>query len=299
MATPHGDVPIRDLVGTSTLLIPNAKGLGSWKEVEVRSFGRQPLRTIHLRRGRAYKMIRATPGHRWVVSGRTGLYRTVTTRELAPGDKLANCHTRTMASYGAKAPRVSAVGVTQGFTFGDGSHELKPGTPAQVNLFGRKEPALSPYFAASRSISIQAKGKPVTRVVDLPRSWKSLPSYDESLSFLLGWFAGYFAADGHVLESGKQAVVYSANMANLQFVKGICYRLGIRMGAIRPCRSKNEGCVSGARDKPRYGLSFRVRDLPAEFWLLQHHKDSACALVGEIVVRTATVLDCPGRRGSW
>lgn len=119
--TPDGDRPIRELVGTPTLLIPNARAVGNWKQVEVRSFGVQPVVTLHLKRRRNRKTIRVTKDHRWVVSGRIGLYSMKTTEQLVRGDKLASCFARSLAAYGVKAPNVSVVGVAQGFVFGDGS----------------------------------------------------------------------------------------------------------------------------------------------------------------------------------
>lgn len=95
VATPQGDVPIRDLAGRPALLIPNNPGLGHFREAEVRAFGRQPLLTVTLRRQHSVKEIHATPEHRWVTSGQIGLYGMKRTRELQPGDSLANCYART------------------------------------------------------------------------------------------------------------------------------------------------------------------------------------------------------------
>src|ERR1019366_8663469 len=66
--TPEGDKPLRDLVGTAMLLVPsNNNGspgnFGTWKEVEVRSFGEQPLMTLELHRGNAKKTVRVTAEH--------------------------------------------------------------------------------------------------------------------------------------------------------------------------------------------------------------------------------------------
>jgi hypothetical protein len=96
VATPTGDVPIKDLVGTPTLLVPDEKGIGHWEPVEVRSFGRQRLLTVTLRRGRAKKTIRATAAHRWVLSGPIGLDSDATTAQLEAGDRLASCFVSTL-----------------------------------------------------------------------------------------------------------------------------------------------------------------------------------------------------------
>src|SRR5262249_40077897 len=79
VATPQGDRPINTLVGRPTLLTPDAEGLGRWQEAEVRSFGRQPLLGVRLRRGKTTKTVRATPDHRWVLGGLVGPHSFTTT----------------------------------------------------------------------------------------------------------------------------------------------------------------------------------------------------------------------------
>lgn len=274
VATPSGDVPIKDLVGRATLLVPNKKGLGAWKEVEVRGFGRQPLLTLTLKRKRAVKTIRATPDHRWLVSGRNGIYSLRLTRQLQPGDRLASCFARKLAAFGDRCPSPSAVGVAQGFTFGDGSHPAEAKKSASTPCYGAKKEMLR-YFASCRINDLEMDGQSVPHVLDLPRAWKDLPAADESLSFLYGWLSGYFAADGHVGRSGKQATLYSAREENLRFAKGICYQLGVRVSPIRPAVRRSAGCVPGAVGKKLFAVSFAVGDLPVEFWARAHHRKRA------------------------
>jgi hypothetical protein len=272
VTTPIGDRPIAELVGTTTLLVPNKKGLGHWKTAEVRCFGDQHVVTLHLRRRRQIKTLRVTLDHRWLVRGRKGYVHKLTS-ELVSGDYLSSCFARNLASYGTYAPALSVVAVAQGFTFGDGSHEVAPGNPAMVPLFGEKDRALLPYFQGYRITTEMRGGAPTPVVKDLPRSWKRLPDADESLSFLLGWFAGYFAADGAASPTG-QAVLYSANPEYLNFVKGVCYRLGVGVGPVTTRTRSCDGCVPDAADKPMYALSFRSRDLPAAFWIQDSHRQN-------------------------
>lgn len=280
VATQAGDVPIRDLVGTAVLLVPNHKGLGHWQKHQVRSFGRQPLLSITLRRKGIQKVIRATPDHRWLISGRIGLYAQRTSAQLAPGDRLPSCFGRTLASYGRLAPQISAAGVCQGFVFGDGSRESQGRAPAMVSIYSRRKlQGLRLFFRGYRMLPGSDKSGRCCTVVDLPRSWKDLPSAEESFSFLLGWLAGYFAADGHVGRNGKQAVLSSARPENLQFAKGICYQLGIRVSPIRLCKRGSGGCVPQGVDLPMYGMAISVRDLPESFWLLPHHRERALAWI--------------------
>jgi DNA primase len=136
-------------------------------------------------------------------------------------------------------------------------------------MYGSKIPALSSYFSQCRMSPLPGKD---IRAHDLPRDWKSLPSATETMSFMLGWFSGYFAADGHVAKSGNQATLYSANRENLNFVKGVCYRLGIRVSPINLKKRKSGGCAPDAVDNELFALSFAVRDVPSNFWLKKVHR---------------------------
>ena len=60
----------------------------------------------------------------------------------------------------------------------------------------------------------------------LPRFFKELPPLDESVSYLYGWLAGYFAADGCVSATGT-VMLNSADRPVLEYVRMVCTRLGI------------------------------------------------------------------------
>lgn len=264
VVTPNGDRPICSLVGRQTLLIPNKKNLGLWKEVQVKSFGVQPLLTVQLRRGNSKKTIRVTPDHRWTVVGKEGI---ILTRHLSVGDKLTSCYARNYPSYGKHAPLPSFVAVAQGFTFGDGSKETEGQSPAYADLIGQKDRVMLRYFRGYRQTSIKCGEEQVPRIKDLPRFWKELPPADESLSFLLGWLAGYFAADGNVSSS---AYLDSADWDALNFAKGILYRLGVRVSPIRTKDREGFGEV-----RTLYTLAFDVKGLPDSFWVMPHHRQAA------------------------
>ena len=277
--TPDGDRPIKDLVGVSTLLIPNRKGLGNWKRVEVRSFGVQSVMTIVLRRGKSVKTIRVTPDHRWLLKARSGVKikcpyqeKPVLTNELLKGDRLISCYARKLDSY-PRRPYPSSVGIMQGFVFGDGSRPSKVIQPASVSFFGSKYTDLKHYFSGCRWTQYEKK-EGVERfphdVEDLPRSWKELPNSDESLSFLFGWLAGYFAADGSVSKATSQATLWSSKREHLVFAKAICYRLGVRVSPIR-----KKCYFAKGKDRVGYLFSIAVRDMPVSFWIREHHRTRA------------------------
>lgn len=276
--TPCGDAAIKDLVGVSKLLVPNRRGLGSWKDVEVKSFGPSPLLTVKLRRDKNVKFIRATPSHRWILSVRGKKKakcpyqaKPVTTVDLRPGDRLSSCSARVMESY-ANRPRPSRFAVCQGFVFGDGSVEKQSSRPAYVDIFKPKEKDLLPYFKNCRTEYVPVRDTRVPRVMDLPRTWKSLPSLDESLSFLMGWLSGYFSADGHVYTSGTRATLESSVRENLEFAKAVLYRLGVRPSPIK----RHVHWALGKR-RVIFRLPFGTRELPAEFWIREKHKNRAAS----------------------
>lgn len=280
--TRQGVRPIRELVGTAELLVPIANGhyrdgahgwrrlqpAGKWEKVEVRSFGRQALMQVTLRRGKATKVVRATAGHRWVLAD---TYAFVTTRDLRRGQHLAACRAVALASSGSPV-KPSSFGVARGFVFGDGSRG-SDNRPAYVSLHAAKDKALLPYFGASdlKVLAYVYKGRRVEypRVRDLPRFWKDLPPLKESRSFLLGWLAGYFAADGTVSPNGRQATLASANVEHLRFVREVCYVLGVETSEVRGKWHP----AAGGKSWQLFTVSLRIGDLPESFWILDHHRE--------------------------
>jgi len=277
VATKYGDKPISALVGTAELLVPNAKGLGSWRSVEVRSFGKQRLLRLTIKRHGTVRNIRVTADHRWLLSGGNGCYQEATTSSLVQGDKLASCFARKLVSYGSHMPAVSPFGVARGFVFGDGSTATaRPQRPAWVDLHGEKDKALLPFFSMCCAVDV---GPAVVRIGGLPRQWKSVPYEVVDLTTLCGWLAGYFAADGSVSKPGTQAVLGSANLEGLQFARGVCYQLGIRISPVRKIKRSSNGCVPNACDFPYYEFSFPASDVPIDFWIIAEHRRRVQAAV--------------------
>ena len=283
--TPAGDKEIGELVGKSSLLVPGLNNgtygnHGAWLEAPVRSFGTQPLRHVVLRRGQQQKIIRTTPGHRWFVQrytrhtdGSCAQRYVATTRQLKPGDPLTSCY-RAPVGVSAYPIRLSPAGVAQGFVFGDGGCGAGDRRPATVRFYTeRKEQALRPYFVAFHREQVAVNGgKLVQEARDLPRYWKEPPPLDESKSFLLGWLAGYFAADGCVPERGYRAHISSSLAENIELVRAVCYQLGV---GVSPVAVKRRGPNSFKPGANEYSASFDMVDLPLTFWLQEHHRARA------------------------
>ena len=88
---------------------------------------------------------------------------------------------------------------------------------------GLKDQALLPFFPVSEPYFHKPTGSLV--VGGWPGYFKDIPSIDELPSYLYGWLAGYFAADGDVGDS--DASLNCADGHVLEQVRAICTRIGI------------------------------------------------------------------------
>ena len=202
------------------------------------------------RNGRT-KVIHATDEHRWFVSsGKTRTdRREVFTRNLKPGARLATCFPRPRVLHPATRP--SPFGIARGLVYGDGT---RAGAGSVANLFGAKDAEFARYFEGCR----EWRGDGVTKYYGLPAYFKDeLPSLDEDASYLLGWLAGYFAADGCVADDGG-AVLNSADPTNLEYVRQLCTRLGVgTFGVAKQTRKGINGALSDI-----YNVRFMTKGLP-------------------------------------
>lgn len=240
---------------------------GAWRRVAVRSFGKQRVWLLKLRRGPTTKVIRCTAEHRWVLPDDS----LVTTNKLRAGQRLRFCHVPSITCSGSPVA-LSPPAVMQGFTFGDGTVQTGR-RPARARFYDAKDFDMLPWFANCRVQSDQVNGKEIPAVSDLPRFWKKLPPITESRSFLLGWLAGYFAADGHVDKKGA-ASIESVDRKAMQFVRDVCHLIGVRCGQVAP-RYR----VGFNGRELLYRVTVCVGDLPSYFWLLNFHRDRTLGCV--------------------
>lgn len=278
VVTKQGIKPIRELSGGEhDLLIPSSarSKYGRFERVPVQSFGHQKLYELRLRRKRATKTVWATAEHRWVTDD--GQVRT--TADLTSGQRLAT----TQASPSTR-PQQIPVAVAQGFTFGDGTLN-KGNRPAALAVYGRspKQGMLDYFQPAEVKKYSTPSGDKVDYIYGLPRSWKKLPSLDESRPFLLSWLAGYFAADGSVTKSG-QCSISSADRDALKYVRDIAAVCGVGYGLI----TSKDRVGTGTRPTTLFRINLDVRGLPDWFWLLPHHDE-----------RAQQRKQTPSREGHW
>ena len=230
-------------------------GNGAWTTARFKSFGNQPLRKITFRSGPLEKVVFATPDHGWFISGKNGEKR-LSTDELAPGMK-----TPRTANRRGPLPVLSPVGVQAGFVFGDGTAYAQGAT---AYFCGDKDKNLLRYF---EGLGAPDRGDGVLRTGTVfPRSWKNPPSVQDGTSFLYGWLAGYFAADGCVSENGSASLA-SASKENLQAARDVAAVLGIDTTPIRTYVRQGYG------DSPSEIHYLTLSNLPKEFFLIETHRD--------------------------
>jgi DNA primase len=251
-----GPRPISELAGGEHKILGRN---GNWQVAPFRSFGVMPLLKITLTRNRQVKTLYATDEHRWFVrsGGHRKGKREVLTRDLKPEHRLATVFPGTRIARSSP----SAFGIAHGFTFGDGS---RLGRGSVAMLAPGKDMEMLKWFPNSPATQHPDR----MLVFGLPAYFKELPSLDESTSYLLGWLAGYFAADGCVAEDGT-VILSSATRTNLEFVRDLCTRLGIGTHGITTQLRR------GFPDREASEI-FRVHlineDLPEDFFLLSAHR---------------------------
>lgn len=246
---------------------------GVWVDAEIKSFGVQPLLKVVLQRNGVEKIVHATAEHRWYVhpphgtAFKTDQKQVVITADLKNGDRLAALLPKDRLRQN-KPTVPSPFGIAHGFTFGDGCLTGRGGS--QVTLWGDKDTALLPYFAASRRRELaNANGTPGIEIKDLPAFFKDMPSKGESLSYLYGWLAGYFAADGSVGQAGNP-ILHCADRGVLEQVQALCIRLGI--GTYNIGRTSRTGLGQG-EPSDLWSLSLVAQTLTEDFFLIPAHRE--------------------------
>ena len=255
---------LEECVETTQMVLTNDHG-GHWREAIIHAYGEQELWEVTLRRNKRTKVVRATADHRWLVRTRGDATRTeskiVVTSDLVADQRLAWTLPK---SYLANSTP-SQFGIAHGITYGDGT---LTSNGSVVRLWGEKDAQLLKFFSESpQHPDKTTNGVLGMRVTSLPNAWKSLPDLSESTSYLYGWLAGYFAADGSVGENG-QVVMYSANRGNLEFFQLVAARLGI--GTFDILQKERQGY--GDEPSDIYSLPLISSTIPEGFLLIAEHR---------------------------
>lgn len=192
---------------------------GKWVDAKFQSYGTQRLFRVCLSRNGVRKTIFSTSGHRWFARGRN---KDLTTVDLRPGYRLEAVIPERRREW-----IIDPEGIRHGIVYGDGT--LQNGIYGHVNLHGEHKMPLSAWFSDfNPKIRTTSNGEPYIKVYG-GRSFshmKHLPSKDASPAYLLGFLAGYIAADGHVAKDGT-VMLHSSERSNLEWVRDIATRLGV------------------------------------------------------------------------
>ncbi|WP_293973270.1 DNA primase [Sphingopyxis sp.] len=214
--TENGRTPIADLSGKTVRILSRG---GEWIEAPFKSYGEQRLWKISLSRNGVAKEIHATSGHRWFVHDRA---RTYTTEELRPGHALESVLPSPRSDWS-----LDPEGVRHGIVFGDGS--MDKGTFGTLNLHGERDAQLRHWFPDQEHHTQKRKGGGLYLRNYGGRAFshmKQLPGNDRPPAYLLGFLAGYLAADGHVAKDGT-VILNSASAEHLEAVRDVATKLGI------------------------------------------------------------------------
>jgi DNA primase len=252
----EGVKPIRELAGGTHRILGKH---GDWIDAPFRSFGVQPLMRLTLTRNGIRKNIYVTAEHRWFVrSGKTQKSdRAVLTSDLRPGHRLVSKFPRTRVKQTTPSP----FGIAHGVTFGDGT---RSGSGSMAQLDAVKDVELLKWFP----VSMMTQHGRQLLIHHLPRFFKELPPLDESVSYLYGWLAGYFAADGCISTTGT-IMLNSARRDELEYVRLVCTRLGI--GTYGVTEQVRVG-FPGMEPSPLFRIILVGSDLTEEFFLLDKHR---------------------------
>ena len=272
--TPEGPVCVRDLCGEKTfVLVPALENIvdpswgGSWKQVIFHHYGRQRLWELVLTRNHREKIIRTTELHRWFVRCGEGRKekKEVVTRSLKTGDRLSYLFPIPQST---RRTVPSSFGVAHGFVFGDGTSYRGTSPSCRVTLWGDKDRELLPYFPFAKPRKRTTKnGCEGEQILGLPRFFKHLPHLHESAGYLLGFLAGYFAADGCVGDNGHPQFS-SASKEMLEQIRGICAQVGVATYGIHHQERKGFGQVP----TPLYFLPIIASSVSSSFFILKEHR---------------------------
>lgn len=212
--TKKGIKRLDELVDKKIMVLNKNHG---WEEATVKNFGKQKLKKLTLERYGVIKEIMVTGNHVWFVRDKNNKMHEISTDNLKKDMRIPFNTSKVWAQV-----HPSPFGVAHGFFIGDGAKER-----LKANFCGDKV-ALLQYFTPANVTGSEREYS----IGGIPKSFRELPSLDESDSYLYGWLSGYFAADGNVDAKGR-CTLASTERKNLEHVRNILCILGMPVNEIR------------------------------------------------------------------
>lgn len=209
----YGSVAIGSLEGKDVSVMSPE---GTWVKTTVKSYGKQSLQKVSFRYTgyNGKEEVFATPDHDWVTDYDTR----VKTKNLRKGMKIPYVALR-RRRYDDIDYRL---GVIHGLVYGDGTQQkYKEHTNKNVisqertkgymiRLCSDQEDLLTWFEGYTKSYPKSADGDPIVYLYDnfaKTHALKELPNEDESESYMVGFFRGWLAADGHVAKNSQEVSI--------------------------------------------------------------------------------------------
>lgn len=262
----HGLVQIGEIAGMNVNVLD---GKGEWVPAPINSFGEQPVANVVLTGGynrRERKTIRATAGHRWIMSDGSEK----TTNQLVSGDKLKFVRRKEVEDC-----QSYRLGVVHGLIYGDGSLE---GTNSEglrsfrIRLCGDKADLIE-FFDSHPNISITEPpsfdGDPLVRLTGFRLDLKALPSpISHNVEYLTGFLRGWLAADGSVCARDMKAIL-SCGEDELVWLRkfGAISGMEVSFATAQPAKTN-----LGPRNKPLFNVGFHRWTMIEDDFLLAKHR---------------------------
>lgn len=255
--TSQGVMKLKDACGQKVRVLNVNQG---WENGIVKSFGESELYKLVLNYGGSNKTVFCTGNHKWFVYDKYMRSKNLIldTAELRSGDRIP-----LNASNDFHQVNLNSIGVAHGFFIGDGYKEGH-----RANFCGDKT-ALIPYF----SPAVVSGNEIEYTIYGMPNFFNELPDLTESKSYLYGWLAGFFAADGSMSRNGN-CVLTSCNFEYINFARNVCAILGMPVYDIR----KQER-VSNLTEEAGtiFYLTLSKDCLTEKFFIRPTHKDNFIA----------------------
>ena len=263
----YGAIEIQHLVHTNVHIL---NGDGEWEKVCFSNYGKQPLMKITLSCNTKEKIIYATPEHEWLIKRGSHKYQT---QDLKPNMYLEKCVPKKLCDV-----ELDQEGIVHGFCYGDGNNYNKTYKTYynRCYFYNEQDLELKQYFIdAQFKRGIAGNGKEYDYALfKSNRNLKQVPSLNESDSYLLGFLAGYFVADGNCFDN--KLTIYSHKYEDLYKIQQICTRLGIMSTEIGVSNiSKGQrGCIVVKKDTNGYTLRLVRNTIPDNFFITSKGRDS-------------------------
>lgn len=259
--TKNGIKSISDIVDTPVEVI---NGNGEWETVIFRSYGKQKLLKLTLTSNNKQKTIYATPEHEWIVQKHKNK---IQTQNLHSGNRLERMWIKRNEYI-----KIDTEGLRHGFIYGDGHINKQNKNTFNYQMFIYNEDKYnfaSKIFDIVRNKSTDSRNSYGMINYTSKLNYKNVPDYNTySKEYLLGFLAGYFAADGNC--SKHSISISNSNKDDLIKIKHICTILGIATYSIGETirnENSNGGIISYNREYPIYILRIVKSTVPDNFYV--------------------------------